>query len=155
MIIETGPVPWFGGFGDWGQGLSISLGLLFPVRTRSEPKILSSDIDLENTMGMPAIFYIIFRWSTVPVDINVSIEILDLFVKAGLDLTKKYFPTGINILHFSALQCKYEIAKFLIDNGMDKTIKSDSGNTALEWSKVQCKEKMEQNEWKPFKKLLG
>ena len=106
-------------------------------------------------MGMPAIFYIIFRWSTVPVDINVSIEILDLFVKAGLDLTKKYFPTGINILHFSALHCKHEISKFLIDNGMDKTIKSDSGATALEWSKVQCKEKMEQNEWKPFKKLLG
>ena len=66
------------------------------------------------------------------------------------------FPTGINILHFSALHCKHEISKFLIDNGMDKTIKSDSGETALEWSKKLFKEEMAQNgELKPYKRLLG
>ena len=136
--------------------MSSSLGLLFSVETRSELKILSSDINLLNTLGMPAIFYTVFRYSTAPFDINVSIEILDLFVKAGVDLTKKYFASGLNILHFSALHCKYEISKFLIDNGMDKTIKSDSGQTALDWAKGQlCKGSIEKNEWKPYKRLLG
>ena len=105
---------------------------------------------------MPAIFYTVYRYSTVPVDINVSIEILDLFVKAGVDLTKKYYAMGVNILHFSALHCKYEILNYLIDNGMDKTIKSNSGQTALDWAKGQmCKESIEQNEWKQYKRLLG
>lgn len=105
---------------------------------------------------MPPIFYTVFRFTTLPVDINLSIEILDLFVKAGVDLTKKHFATGYNILHFSALHCKYEISKFLIDNGMDKTVKSDSGATALELAKIMCKDsKAENGEWKPYKKLLG
>ena len=71
-------------------------------------------------------------------------------------MTKHKGRLGYNILHLAAYYCSYEMAEYLVDEiGIDKKVKTDLGETALDIAKstlYECKTYAE--DWKAFRKLL-
>ena len=74
-----------------------------------------------------------------------------MMLEAGADIDSTW--NGQGVLHFAAWNCDYEMAKHLIELGMDKKAKDSDGKTPLKIAKEEeCKDWVDN--WKQFKKLL-
>lgn len=100
-----------------------------------------------NSYGWTAIIYTFYHFGLT------GIEVLEMLVEAGMDHTHRDLY-GWNILHFAAWSCDYEKVKYLIEFGMDKKVKGNYNETALDIAKTyECKDHVD--DWKAFKKLLN
>ena len=74
-----------------------------------------------------------------------------MLLEAGADINSTF--SGKGLLHIAAYLCDYEMAKYLIELGMDKKAKDSDGKTPLNIAKEEeCKDWVDN--WKQFKKLL-
>ena len=74
-----------------------------------------------------------------------------MLLEAGADINSTF--NGMGLLHIAAYLCDYEMAKHLIELGMDKKAKDSDGKTPLKIAKEEeCKDWVDN--WKQFKKLL-
>ena len=101
-------------------------------------------MSLTDYYGFNAIIYGV--WISTP-------DAVDMLLEAGADIDTT-ITNGNGLLHVAAMTCKYEMAKHLIDRGMDKKAKNGDGNTPFNLAKESgCKDYVDN--WKEFKKLLN
>ena len=114
------------------------------INYNSTSLIPSLDLSLKDYNGFNAIIYGV--WLSTP-------DAVDMLLEAGADIDTTISKEN-GLLHIAAMTCKYEMAKLLIDLGMDKKAKNSDGNTPFNLAKESgCKDYVDN--WKEFKKLLN
>ncbi len=64
-----------------------------------------------------------------------EIDELKDFLNRGMDVNITHWVRGDTALIKAAKFCEVEAAKFLVENGADKSIKNENGDNALNWAK--------------------